>query len=68
MSDIHVNGERRPLTAQTLAGLLEELEIPPGARFVAVARNDAVVPARRWGETPLAAGDRIEIVRPAQGG
>ena len=38
------------------------------SRLVAVERNGAIVPRARWSETPLATGDRIEVVRFVQGG
>lgn len=41
---------------------------PSQARLVAVERNGAIVPRARWRETPLAGGDRLEIVRFVQGG
>ena len=68
MSAITVNGEARPLSVATLAELLAAEGVEAGCRFLAVARNEQVVPARAWTETRLAAGDRIEIVRPVQGG
>ena len=42
--------------------------IDPAARGIAVALNGAVLPRARWPEHRLAAGDRVEIVRPFQGG
>jgi len=68
MSAITVNGEARSLTVATLSQLLTAEGVDTSCRFVAVARNERVVPARAWDETRLAAGDRIEIVRPVQGG
>ncbi len=38
------------------------------AKGVAVAVNGAVVPAGSWAEARLAAGDRVEIVKPFGGG
>ena len=35
---------------------------------VRVARNDEIVPRGEWETTPVAAGDRIEIVGAVQGG
>ena len=40
----------------------------PSPRGIAVARNGEVVPKSRWDRTPLAHGDRIEIVTAAAGG
>jgi sulfur carrier protein len=68
MTTIRINGKDEPLAAPTVAALLAERGIAPGTRGVAVALNGAVVPARRWTETPLGAGDALEIIRPVQGG
>ena len=65
---IRVNGKDEQLTADTVAALLAGFGIQPGTRGVAVALNGAVVPSRRWPETPVAPGDALEIIRPVQGG
>lgn len=65
---IRVNGRDEELAAGTVAALLAGLGIVPGTPGVAVALNGAVVPSRRWEQTPLAAGDALEIIRPVQGG
>ena len=67
-STIRVNGREEALAADTVAALLAARDIVPGTRGVAVALNGAVVPSRRWEETPLTAGDTLEIIRPVQGG
>jgi len=67
-STIRVNGREEALAADTVAALLAARDILPGTRGVAVALNGAVVPARRWEETPLTPGDALEIIRPVQGG
>ena len=64
---IEVNGETRTAPAGLpLADLLALLEVPP--KGVAVAVNREVVPRRLWPERPIAAGDRIEVVRAIGGG
>jgi sulfur carrier protein len=35
---------------------------------VAVARNGDVVPRSTWAQTPLAAGDAVEVLAPTAGG
>jgi len=65
---IRVNGESEPLGAATLAALLAEKAVDTGQRGIAVALNGAVVPRAAWCNTPLQAGDSIEIVRARQGG
>jgi sulfur carrier protein len=47
---------------------LEEKVVDTEQRGIAVALNGAVVPRTAWKETPLRAGDTIEIVRARQGG
>jgi sulfur carrier protein len=65
---VRVNGETELLSAATVAALLEEKEIDPGGRGIAVALNGAVVPRAAWRETPLSPGDAVEIVLARQGG
>ena len=67
-STIRVNGREEALASDTVAALLAARDILPGTNGVAVALNGAVVPSRRWEETPLNAGDALEIIRPVQGG
>ena len=63
-----INGNEREIAATGVAALLRELGIDPERPGTAVARNDEVVPRNRWSETPLADGDRIEIITAVQGG
>jgi sulfur carrier protein len=65
---IVLNGEPCPLDEQatTVAALVERLGA--GTRGVAVAVNGEVVPRSRWADHLLRDGDRIEILRAAQGG
>ncbi|CBS85720.1 sulfur carrier protein ThiS [Azospirillum lipoferum] len=65
---LHINGREEPLSAASVAELLAARGIAEGTPGVAVALNGAVVPRRRWHETPLQPGDSLEIVRPIQGG
>ena len=65
---IRVNGEDEQLAAATVAALLKEKSIDAGERGIAIAINGSVVPRAAWAETPLRAGDRVEIVRARQGG
>jgi sulfur carrier protein len=62
---VTVNGEQRDIAAASVDALLAELEY---AGHVAVAVNFDVVPRARWADTPLEAGDEIEIITPRQGG
>jgi len=70
MPDTHIriNGQDEILSVATLAALLEEKAVDTEQRGIAVALNGAVVPRAAWKETPLRAGDTIEIVRARQGG
>ena len=65
---ITINGESEPLLAATLAALLAEKAVDTGQKGIAVALNGAVIPRAAWPQTPLKAGDRVEIVRVRQGG
>jgi sulfur carrier protein len=63
---ITVNGEPRKIAAATLAEALVALDYADAV--VATALNGDFVPKRKRADTPLAEGDRIEIVAPRQGG
>ena len=63
---VTVNGEQREISSASVDALLGELDYE-GAHF-AIAVNYDVVPKSRWAETPLKAGDEIEIITPRQGG
>lgn len=65
---IRVNGEERPLDAETLAELLPRVGIDRAARGIAIAINGTVVPRVAWPITHLSPNDAIEIVRPYRGG
>lgn len=66
-AQISINGRDEPFTPATVAELLKARGID-GKRGVAVAVNGVVVPAGDWRDLSLAAGDRVEIVRPFGGG
>ncbi|HVW26578.1 MAG TPA: sulfur carrier protein ThiS [Polyangiaceae bacterium] len=65
--DLTVNGEQKSVPdGLTVRGLIEHLGLTDGP--VAVERNREVVPRAAHAETPLAAGDVIEIVHFVGGG
>lgn len=65
--DVILNGEPATVPAPlTVRGLLDHLEIDP--RRVAVELNEAVVKRARYEETPINAGDAVEIVNFVGGG
>ncbi len=65
--EITVNGQPREMdSGSTVAALLETLGLD--ARHVAVERNLELVPRAAHGATPLAAGDRVEVVTLVGGG
>ena len=67
MIQLSVNGEpKRFPEALDLARLLERLDL--AGKKVAVERNGEIVPRSRYGDTPLADGDRLEIVVAVGGG
>lgn len=66
---ISVNGkEKAALSVSTIAELLAAENVDPGARFLAVAINGAVVPRSKWDDAVINPGDAVEIVSPAPGG
>ena len=65
--DVILNGEPATLPGPlTVAGLLAHLEID--ARRVAVEVNETVVKKALYDQTPVNAGDAVEIVSPRPGG
>jgi sulfur carrier protein len=64
---LYVNGEARRFSeAPDVARLLDALALT--GKKVAVERNGEIVPRSRYAETPLADGDRLEIVVAVGGG
>lgn len=63
---IQVNGELRDTRADTVLALVEELELD--VRKVAVERNLEIVPKSLHATTPVAEGDRFEVVQFVGGG
>jgi thiamine biosynthesis protein ThiS len=62
-----INGENRTVGAlESLAALVASLGLDP--RKVAVERNLEIVPRSAYAQTPIAEGDRIEIVHFIGGG
>jgi len=65
--DVILNGEPATIPAPlTVAGLLAHLDID--ARRVAVELNEAVVKRALYDQTPITAGDAVEIVNFVGGG
>lgn len=63
---IEVNGEHREMESGTILDLVETLGLNP--KKVAVERNLEIVPKSLHGATPIADGDRIEVVQFVGGG
>jgi sulfur carrier protein len=63
---IVVNGETRDVKSSDLAALIEELDF--SREFVATAVNENFVRAKERRLCRLAAGDKVEILTPRQGG
>jgi sulfur carrier protein len=64
---IVVNGETRQVPGgASLVRLVELLGLATGR--VAIERNRQIVPRDHWSTTPVAAGDRYEIVQFVGGG
>lgn len=67
MIAVTVNGTAKEVEDDlTVARLVAALG--SGTKGVAVAVNEEVVPRSRWATARLAAGDRVELLRAAQGG
>jgi sulfur carrier protein len=64
---VTVNGEPRVLTGSPTVAEVVAAEVA-SVRGVAVAVNAALVPRSTWASTAVADGDRIELLRAAQGG
>ncbi|MFF8790580.1 sulfur carrier protein ThiS [Streptomyces sp. NPDC015125] len=64
---VSVNGETREIPGGlTLDRLVATLSQAPAG--VAAAVNETVVPRTQWPTTPLADGDRVEVLTAVQGG
>jgi sulfur carrier protein len=63
-----VNGDSRTFATpiRTVADLLRELAVE--GKRIAVERNGEIVPRSRYAETPIASGDKLEIVGAVGGG
>ena len=68
MLALTVNGQPRtlPLPAGTLADLIRDMRLE--GKRIAVERNGEIVPRSRYSTTPLANGDKLEIVGAVGGG
>ncbi|MFF9805382.1 sulfur carrier protein ThiS [Streptomyces coeruleorubidus] len=65
--NISVNGEPREVRPGTaLDTVVRSLTASPSG--VAAALNETVVPRAQWPSTPLAEGDRVEVLTAVQGG
>ncbi len=64
--NLTINGETRPVSAETLSALIEQLGMK--ADRVAVELNRQIVSRDRWPETRLSDGDQLEIVHFVGGG
>jgi sulfur carrier protein len=66
---IYLNGNPRDDGAgQTVASVLELLDLTPDARGVAVAVAGEVVPRADWGTFAIPDGARVEVLTAMQGG
>ena len=63
---ILVNAESQPVSAQVLGDILNERGY--GDAKIATALNEVFVAKSARAQTKVAAGDRLEIVTPRQGG
>jgi sulfur carrier protein len=64
-----LNGSERELPdGATVADAVTASGIPALARGIAVAVDREVIPRSRWDATPLADGQRVEVLEAVQGG
>jgi len=68
MTLMRINGVEEEIAVTTVAELLVARGVDPAARFLAIAVNGAVVRRAEWASRELLPGDKVEIVRPLQGG
>lgn len=66
MIAVTINGEPHDLETTSVESLVESLGV--GSRGIAVSVNAEIIVRSSWGVTSLADGDRIEVLRAAQGG
>lgn len=67
MIELAINGETRRFPAPlTLAQLIELLDL--AGKRIAIEKNGEIVPRSQHASTPLASGDRLEIVVAVGGG
>ena len=67
MIELVINGEARSFPAPlTLAQLVEVLDL--AGKRIAIEKNGEIVPRSQHASTPLASGDRLEIVVAVGGG
>lgn len=65
--DVVANGRRVTVPdGETVDGIVVRLGL--GAKWVVVERNGEPVPRSAFADVRLQAGDRLEVVRPVQGG
>jgi sulfur carrier protein len=65
--NISVNGEPREFAPGTALDTVVQT-LTPAPSGVAAALNETVVPRGQWPSTPLAEGDRVEVLTAVQGG
>ncbi len=64
-----LNGREQELdSGATVASALAATGAPAGGRGVAVAVDGEVVPRGEWDRTPLADGQRVEVLQAVGGG
>ncbi len=63
---IRLNGSERETGAETIAGLLDELQLP--RQTVLVERNGEALRREQWEGEMLREGDSVEVLRVAAGG
>jgi sulfur carrier protein len=66
---IFVNGQPCDVqSGETVAAVLQRLDVPPDARGIAVAVDGEVIPRSRWTEHAVSSDSRVEVLTAIQGG
>jgi sulfur carrier protein len=66
MLEVTLNGVATEVDAKTVADLVARLKLE--GKRIAVEKNGEIVPRSRYAATPLARGDRLEVVGAVGGG
>ena len=64
--DININNKKTSVTSTNLQELAQEMNLPE--KGVAIAIGNQMIPRTEWGNTPIAEGADVVIIKAACGG